>query len=99
MKRFHISNKNYRISLHFFIHIKKIIYINTIEINHIIEDNNVTKIIFFFIFAFIGAEVGVPYDRLPSSCCVLIFKGNIINKIRNQNTAKRTKDAVIVIPW
>ena len=60
MKRFRISNKNLRISLHLFIHIKKIIYINTIEINHIIEDNNVTKIIFFFIFAFIGAEVGVP---------------------------------------
>ena len=40
--------------------------------------------------ALMGAEPGVPGWILPDSACVLIFKGSVINKHRNQITAYST---------
>ena len=53
--------------------------------------------IFLFSFGFIGADEGVPSATVPKSFWVVMFNGRIMNKVKNQMTANKTKTADIVI--
>ena len=58
---------------------------------------SVVKSIFLFSLGFVGAEEGVPSSTFPKSFWVMMFNGRIMNKVKNQMTANKTKAADIVI--
>ena len=65
--------------------------------SHRITVMSVVKSIFLFSRGFVGAEGGVPSATFPRSFWVVMFSGRIINKVKNQMTANKTKAADIVI--
>ena len=63
----------------------------------IIVVRTVVQNILIFTRGLVGAEAGVPSIVFPTSFCVFIFKGRIINNSKNHITANNTNAAEIVI--